>query len=198
MVAVSLSLPPCPHCGGDSGSSLACLTCNVVLDEADGATHFQRLAVPACEAVDGAQVETNYLRLSRLLHPDFQGQADDAAQQRALRNSARLNEALSTLTDAQRRAEYLLGLLDPEALDRHKQLAPGFLMESMELSEEIEEGDAPTRTRIAGDVRQQIAERMSEVAAEAARAEPDTARLAVLLHEVRVLRRILRDTETTG
>jgi molecular chaperone HscB len=168
-----------------------------VLDEPIGATHFQRLAVPASEDVDQDVVETQYLRLSRLLHPDFRARESESIQQQVLQNSARLNEALSTLTDDQRRAEYVLGLLDPDALEQHKQLDPAFLMETMDISEGLEDCGAETTARIAGDVANQITERMNEVTAQAARPEPDTARLAVLLHEVRVLRRILRDTEST-
>jgi molecular chaperone HscB len=188
----------CPRCGKPPASTLACLDCGHVLAEPGGANHFARLGLPAAIDVDERLLEANYLRLSRALHPDFHGGADEATRQVANRNSSLLNEAFQALSDEQARAEYLLELVDPGALDRAKTLAPGFLMEAMELSESVAEArgaDAAALSALVARVREDIAKRRDVVAAPASWSDPDTQRLATLLHEQRVLRRVLRDAE---
>ncbi|MHC4846519.1 MAG: Fe-S protein assembly co-chaperone HscB [Planctomycetota bacterium] len=185
----------CPGCGEPLLSTLACLACGRVLDEPADADHFARLGLAPGDAFDLDEVETRYLRLSRALHPDFHGRADAADRERVNRHTALLNEAWNTLADDTARAEYRLGLLDPDALERHKQLDPAFLMEAMELSEESEHCDAATRDRLIAQVQGEIARRGERLAEDGAWSPPDTAELAVLLHEMRVYKRILRDLE---
>jgi DnaJ-domain-containing protein 1 len=149
--------------------------------------------------VDADQLETHYLRLSRALHPDFHGDAGDAAREAANSNSSLLNEAHRVLSDEQARAEYLLGRLDPDALERWKTLAPDFLMEAMELSEAVEEARGTDMDRLAelvARVRAEMADRRAVLNDAGSWTAPDTQRLATLLHEQRVMRRILRDAET--
>lgn len=186
----------CPGCDEPLQSTLACLACGRVLDEPADADHYARLGLRPEDGFDHDAIEARYLRLSRALHPDFHGQADEAARERANRHSALLNEAWNTLADDTARAEYRLGRTDPDALERHKQLEPSFLMEAMELSEEGEHCDAATRDRLTGQVRAEIARRDERLADDSAWSPPDTAELAVLLHELRVYNRILRDLET--
>jgi molecular chaperone HscB len=200
------------------------VACGRILDEAagGGAHHFRRLGLDSLDVFDPASAEVNYLKLSRLLHPDFQAAADNETRARALRNSARLNESWKVLNDEQLRAEHLLELHDPGVLERHKTLSPEFLMEAMEVSEQLDDARAigcqDTLRRIAGSARTEIEERMKDVASactstilriareeqEASEGRParllsphewNTEQIAVLLHQARVYRRILRDTE---
>ncbi len=195
------TLPACPGCGAEPGSSLACLHCGRLLEETADSTHFQRLGLPgdAGSRTDAGSLERAYLRLSRLLHPDFHGGADAALRDLALRNSALLNEAYVTLGDEESRAEYLLALHDPQALERWKQLSPEFLMTAMETSEAAEEAvaghDIARLARLGDELRDEITRRLSVLNEPAAWTSPDTRRLATLLHELRVLRRMLRDAE---
>ncbi len=195
----SAPLPACPACGRPTVSSLACLACGRLLEEPAGATHFQRLGLAPPGPCDRSALEAAYLKLSRLLHPDFHGGADKASRALALRNSALLNEAHATLADAEARAEYRLGLHDAGALQRWKDLPPAFLVAAMETSEEVEAaaraGDRPALARIVDDVRRRIDERLARLADERSWTTPDARALATLLHELRVFRRILRDAE---
>jgi molecular chaperone HscB len=199
MQLASAPIPACPACGRPPGSTLACLHCGRLLDEPQGATHFQRLGLPAGQHVDRATLESAYLKLSRRLHPDFHGSADDDARALALRNSALLNEAYAVLSDDEQRAEYLLGLHDPQALERWKNLPPAFLMQAMETSEAVEgaahSGDRPALARLVAGVRRDIDERLRRLADAESWRQPDARELATLLHELRVFRRILRDAE---
>lgn len=187
----------CPACGQTPRSTLACLACGRLLDEPADADHFARLGAPRSPHVDRDALEAAYIRLSRLLHPDFHGGEGEAALERANRGSALLNEAWSVLTDAPSRREYLLELLDPGALERHKVLTPAFLSEALELSEELEDSqrgeDPRAAAAVVERVRQAMRERDSVLDQPSAWSAPDTARLARLLHEQRVYRRILRD-----
>ena len=187
----------CPACGKPPRSTLACLACGRLLEEPGDADHFARLGAPRSPRVDRAALEAAYIRLSRLLHPDFHGGEGEAALERANRGSALLNEAWSVLTDDQARHEYLLELLDPGALERHKVLPPAFLAEALELSEELESAqsadDARAAAAVVGRVREAMAVREAVLDDPATWGAGDTARIARLLHEQRVDGRILRD-----
>jgi Fe-S protein assembly co-chaperone HscB len=187
----------CPACGQALRSTLACLACGRLLEEGADADHFARLGAPRSPVIDRAALEQAYIRLSRLLHPDFHGGSSELLRERANRSSALLNEAWSVLTDDQERAEYLLERLDPGVLERNKTLPPALLMQAMELSEEVEAAlaarDAAGRQALAARVRDEMATRAATLGDPARWQQPDTATLARLLHEQRVFRRILRD-----
>ncbi len=217
----------CSSCAAPTGSTLACLGCGALLDESADSHHYARLGLSPLQVVDEDTLEAAYLKLSRRLHPDHQPAGDADAQRRAIRNSALLNEAYETLRDEQTRHEYLLELFHPGSLDKHKTLDPEFLMEAMEVDEELEQaridGCADTVGRIAGMARAAIAERMAGVTfacrdtmeriANAHAGDDDalpadiggvprplaarwnTEEIATLLHQARVYRRILRDTQ---
>lgn len=216
-------LSPCPACGAAPQSSLACLSCGHLLSEPAGADHFLRLGLDRDLLFDKAQAEAAYLKLSRLLHPDCKAGASEDELLLAVAHSATLNEAWRVLTDDQLRAEYLLELHHPGSLEQHKTLSPAFLMEAIELSEELEgakdDGCADTIRRITSEANKAVAERMTGVAeacgstinrilhqdARSAEREADrklhphewhTERIATLLHQARMFRRILRDAKT--
>jgi DnaJ-domain-containing protein 1 len=191
-------VPACEGCGADEpGSSLVCTGCGRLRPEPGGSSLFGRLGLDPFQAFDAESAELRLLQLSRALHPDHQPADDSDGQLLAVQNLALLNEAWDILRDDQRRGEYLLSLVDPEALERHKNLAPAFLMEAMELSEELEtarsEGCGKTIARIAGD-----APSAPDVADLPSRPLTlwHTEQVATLLHQARVFRRILRDTES--
>ncbi len=215
----------CPHCQQPAGSTLACLPCGRLLVEPEGSNHFERLGQSPTQAFDADNAELVYLALSRLTHPDFHGGSDETTQALANAHSALLNEAWRVLNDDQLRAEYQLELHDPGAMERHKTLSPAFLMEAMELSEELESaratGCAKTIERIRSEAERAIRERMAGVTAACtdtiariareahhpgaesgtlptAMLTPhlwNTEQIATLLNQARVYRRILRDTD---
>ncbi len=92
--------------------------------------HFERLGLPRRFSVDRGELERNYLARSREVHPDFATGDEDAA--------AALNEAYATLREPFRRAEHLLNVSGGPTASDDKSLPPAFLMEMLELREEIE------------------------------------------------------------
>jgi len=194
------ALGNCPACGEAPLSALACLRCGAVLARRPEASAFEDLGLPRAIGLDLDAAERTYLRLSRLLHPDFHGGADPQTVERANRNSALLNEAWETLSDDARRAESLLELHAPGALEAAKALSPAFLMEAMETSEQVESagGDPAALAALRGRVEAEVAARLADVTSEARWNPPDPRHLATTLHELRTLRRILRDLENSA
>lgn len=95
---------------------------------------FEILGLAARFDLSGAQIEAAYLARAAAVHPDLYG-GDDAEAARA---SARLNDARRAVEDAERRANVLLAVLGGASKEQDKSLPPGFLMEMMEIRQEIE------------------------------------------------------------
>lgn len=108
--------------------------------------------------LDESRIRRAYLARAAMMHPDtLEGALDGDADA----SSAALNEAKRTLEDPERRANALLVLLGGASAEGDRTLAPGFLMEVMELRERVEEalgsGDASARARVgreAGEARE--------------------------------------------
>ena len=126
----------------------------------DDVTHFERLGLPRRFHLDAAVLERSYLAHSRLVHPDYVG---DAPQ--ALQAAAALNEAYATLRDPFRRAEYLLKLEGGPSAADVKQMPAAFLEEMLDLRMRIEEVNGPDR----GPMEKQLAERRHGLLEEAAK-----------------------------
>jgi len=102
-------------------------------------THFDRLGLRRRYAVDAAELERAYLARSRKLHPDYHQQAAGSEQRASMELTAALNDAYATLKQPFRRAEYLLALEGGPTAAEHKEIAPAFLEEMLDLRMEIEE-----------------------------------------------------------
>lgn len=103
-------------------------------------THFELFQLPITLKVDTSGLSKKYFELQRKYHPDRFGQSSEAEQEEALLVSAQINKAFKTLKDPDETIKYVLqlkGLLEEE---EKYQLSPDFLMEVMELNEELEEG----------------------------------------------------------
>jgi molecular chaperone HscB len=101
--------------------------------------YFELFGLPVSLKVDRAEVRKRYFEQSRKHHPDYFVNNGDAAQQDALESSALLNHALKTLSDPDATIGYVLrqkGILEEE---EKYTLPPAFLMEMMEVNEELAE-----------------------------------------------------------
>src|SRR5262245_5530291 len=101
--------------------------------------HFERLGLPRRFSVDMDAIEREYLARSRALHPDFHQLGTGGEQRASLELTAALNEANLTLRDPIRRAEYLLTLYGGPTGMQEKSLDQMFLMEMMDVREQLEE-----------------------------------------------------------
>lgn len=72
--------------------------------------HFSFFGLPRKLNLDTAELEREFYRLSRRLHPDVYARASRQEQQWSLEKSSQLNDAYRTLKDPISRTEYLLRL----------------------------------------------------------------------------------------
>jgi molecular chaperone HscB len=116
--------------------------------------YFTFFGFPRKLNLDTAALEKEFYALSRKLHPDVFGQADDQERAWSLEQSSRLNDAYRALKDPIKRTEYLLKLEGIELEEQSKQatekaratgelkkqvVPPDLLEEVFELNLQLEE-----------------------------------------------------------
>ena len=112
------------------------------------ATHldaFDLLGLPERFDLDGAVIESAFFAKSREFHPDRFVAAAADERVAALSRSRALNDAYQTVKKPVPRAEYLLARAGVTIGDNER-LDPSFLMEILELREELAEARVAKRT----------------------------------------------------
>lgn len=102
---------------------------------------FTLLGLPRAFDIDQRALQAAYLRRAAALHPDRvggDGAADPIAQAEAQRTSAALNDARTVLADDEQRANLLLSLLGGPAKEQDKSLPDNFLIDMMDVRQEME------------------------------------------------------------
>jgi molecular chaperone HscB len=106
--------------------------------------YFELFEIPVTLTPDPAILRKKYLELSRRYHPDYFVNTSGEEQLNALEVSALLNKGLKTLSDRDATIRYVLqtkGLVEEE---EKYQLQPEFLMEMMEINEELADAEDPS------------------------------------------------------
>ena len=101
--------------------------------------YFDLFEIPVSLKPDKTGLAQQYFALQKKYHPDFFTQASEAEQAEALEISSMINKALKVLQQEDATIKYdlqLKGLLEE---DEKYQLPPDFLMEMMELNEDLSE-----------------------------------------------------------
>ncbi|HDS1734573.1 co-chaperone HscB [Pseudomonas hunanensis] len=101
--------------------------------------HFALFDLQPGFRLDLDKLAVRYRELAREVHPDRFADASEREQRIALENSAALNDAYQTLRSAPRRARYLLAISGHEVPQEVTVHDPDFLLQQMELREELEE-----------------------------------------------------------
>lgn len=99
---------------------------------------FDVLGLPARFDLDPGAVHAAWLRGSARLHPDLSSAGGAPGDERMAR-LADLNRARSVLADPIQRAEALLERLGGPAKDADKSLPDGFLLEMLDVREQVEQ-----------------------------------------------------------
>jgi molecular chaperone HscB len=94
-------------------STLFCPHCSKI-QPPTGGNYFSALGLEPKLNVDLAQLEQEFHRLSRRLHPDRYARASENEKEWSLADTALVNDAYRTLKDPLRRTEYLLKLMGAE------------------------------------------------------------------------------------
>ena len=101
--------------------------------------YFELFEIPVQLTVAKASLPRKYFELSRKYHPDFFVNGSGEEQVLALEKSAMLNKAFKTFQNPDETIKYVLqlnGLLEEE---EKYELPPDFLMEVLEINEELME-----------------------------------------------------------
>ncbi len=114
--------------------------------------YFELFDIPVSLKVDKNSLAQKYFALQKQYHPDFFTQATAYEQAEALEKSSQINKALKVLKNEAETIKYVLqlkGLLEEE---EKYQLPPTFLMEVMELNEELNESSAQQITNLETEI----------------------------------------------
>jgi molecular chaperone HscB len=102
--------------------------------------HFVLFGLPATFDINTDELAVRYRELQRRIHPDKFANASDQDRRLSLQMTTLINEGFQTLKDPIRRGRYLLSLRGIDLGDEtDTTMDPVFLMEQMELREELEE-----------------------------------------------------------
>ena len=112
--------------------------------------YFELFGLPLSYRVDPALLAERYRQAQKAVHPDRHAGGSAAEQRAAMQMATLVNTAHLTLKDSLARAIYMLQLRQV-ALQENPELPPAFLMEQIEVREELEaiaegaEGAGPER-----------------------------------------------------
>lgn len=103
--------------------------------------YFELYGITPGFTIDAAALKKKFYELSRQYHPDFNGGGTASEQEEALEISATINEAYKTLQNPDLLIKYVLGLKGMIQEEEKYNLPPDFLMEVMDLNEQVMELD---------------------------------------------------------
>jgi molecular chaperone HscB len=103
-------------------------------------SHFELFGLAPAFGLDPAALEASYRRIQSQVHPDRFAHAGDAERRASLQWTTRVNEAYRTLRDPVQRAKHILELHGVDvAFETNTQMPPEFLVQQLELREELEQ-----------------------------------------------------------
>ncbi|GAK85268.1 chaperone protein HscB [Vibrio ponticus] len=102
--------------------------------------HFELFGLPTQFELDGSLLSSQFRELQKRFHPDNFATASERDRLLAVQKAAQINDAYQVLKHPISRAEYLLSEHGTEIRGEQQTMQdPMFLMEQMELREELEE-----------------------------------------------------------
>ena len=104
--------------------------------------YFELFDIPVSLSINKALLSKQYFALQKKYHPDFFTHATEAEQEAALETSSQVNKAYKTFNNPDATIKYVLQLKGVLEEEEKYQLPPDFLMEVMELNEELSDDSA--------------------------------------------------------
>ncbi|WP_455376678.1 co-chaperone HscB [Kaarinaea lacus] len=102
--------------------------------------YFEIFGVPEFYDLDLAELSSRFRKLQSAIHPDKYASASDMERRLSVQKSALINEAYLALKSPLERARYMLKLRGVDLSgETSTTMAPDFLMQQMELREELEQ-----------------------------------------------------------
>ena len=99
--------------------------------------YFELFDMPVSLAIDNNILIKKYFELQKKFHPDFYTQATVEEQEEVLQKSSEINKALKIFKNKEHTIKYVLGLKGLLQEEEKYQLPPDFLMEVMDLNENL-------------------------------------------------------------
>ncbi len=152
--------------------------------------YFELFEMPVTLEIDPGKLAKKYFELQKKYHPDFYTQASEYEQEEALEISSQLNKALKVFKDQDETIKYVLqlkGLLEEE---EKYQLPPDFLMEMMELNEELSDESAARIASIEKELYSEVGSIIENYNDERIR-EQELQKLKAYYYKKKYLKRIL-------
>ena len=102
--------------------------------------YFELFSLPVDFDVNSSDLNANFRQLQKVVHPDKFVKGGDQERLRSVQQAGLINEAYDMLKNPVQRARYMLEL-NGMSLDKEDNngLSPGFLMQQIELREQIDE-----------------------------------------------------------
>ncbi|EGR0697267.1 co-chaperone HscB [Vibrio parahaemolyticus] len=102
--------------------------------------HFELFGLPSQFQLDGSLLSSQFRELQKRFHPDNFATASERDRLMAVQKAAQINDAYQVLKHPISRAEYILAEQGMEIRGEQQTMQdPMFLMEQMELREELED-----------------------------------------------------------
>ncbi|SQI36651.1 Hsc20 [Leminorella richardii] len=161
--------------------------------------YFTLFNLPVHFDVDTQSLSSRYQELQRQYHPDRFASASDSERLASISQAATVNDAYQTLKDPLRRAEYLLLLNGIDVKSEQQTMHDtAFLMEQLELREELDDIERRTDAESALSGFRQRVKEMGRVRSEQLRQELDAQSWPAAADSARKLRfldRLLQQVE---
>ena len=103
--------------------------------------YFELFEFEIAPFVDKSLLTKKYLQLQKQYHPDNYSLSDENEQNQSLEMSSLINKAFAVFKDDLKTIGYFLEIKGLISEEEKYQLPPSFLMEMMEVNEQIDEGD---------------------------------------------------------
>ena len=125
--------------------------------------YFELFEIPVQLQVDMAGLSKRFFELSKKHHPDYFINESDELQNDALEKSALLNKAFKTFQKKELTIKYVLQLKELLEEEEKYQLPPIFLMEMMELNEELMDQQIEETDTAAESMKKRIDQLQNEI-----------------------------------
>jgi len=103
--------------------------------------YFELFEFEIAPIIDKSLLTKKYLQLQKRYHPDNYSLSDENEQNQSLEMSSLINKAFAVFKDDLKTIGYFLEIKGLISEEEKYQLPPAFLMEMMEVNEQIDEGD---------------------------------------------------------
>lgn len=120
--------------------------------------YFDFYELPISFLLDEGQLRRQFLQLSKKYHPDFYTLESEEKQTEALELSTRNNEAYKTLKDQEKRLKYILELKGLIGEGVKTSVPQSFLMEMMEVNEQVMELQFDYQAEVHQKIEQDLAD----------------------------------------